>query len=51
MKNFLIKIWMRLCLNPFFTRRMKMLTGPDGFKLCRKLSLLCDDNESIEISR
>ena len=34
MKNFLMKLWMRLCLKPFFTRRM-----PDGFMLCSKLGV------------
>ena len=32
-KKFFMKLWKRLCLNLFFTRRMKMLSTPDGFML------------------
>ena len=39
MKNFLMKLWKRLCLNLFSTRRMKMLSRPDGFMLYGKLGV------------
>ena len=39
MKNFLMKLWKRLWLNLFFTRRMKMLCRPDGFMLYGKLGV------------
>ena len=39
MENFLMKLWKRLCLNLFFTRRMKMLSRPDGFMLYGKLGI------------
>ena len=39
MKNFLMKLWKRFCLNLFFTRRMKMLSRPDGFMLYGKLGV------------
>ena len=39
MKNFQMKLWKRLCLNLFFTRRMKMLSRPDGFMLYGKLGV------------
>ena len=56
MKNYLMKLWKRLCLKamtmnrilrilltpyliPFFTRRMKMLSRPDGFMLYGKLGV------------
>ena len=32
-KNFRMKLWKRLCLNVFFTTRMKMLSRLDGFML------------------
>ena len=38
MKNFLMKLWKRLC-QPFFTRRMKMLSRPDGFMLYGNLGV------------
>ena len=39
MNNFLMKLWKRLCLNLFFTRRMKMLSKLDGFMLYGKLGV------------
>ena len=33
LKNFLMNFLKRLCLNFFFTRRMKLLSRPDGFLL------------------
>ena len=39
MKNFLMKLWKRLCLNLFSTGRTKMLSRPDGFMLYGKLSV------------
>ena len=39
MKNFLMKLWKRLCLNIFFSRRMKMLSRLDGFMLYGKLGV------------
>ena len=37
MKNFLVKLWKRLCLNLFSRGRMKMLSRPDGIMLYGKL--------------
>ena len=39
MKNFLMNLWKRLCLNLFFTRRMKILSRPDGFMLYGNLGV------------
>ena len=39
MKNFLMKLWKRLCLNLFFTKRMKMFSTLDGFMLYGKWEL------------
>ena len=39
MKNFLIKLRKRFCLNLFFTRRMKLLSRPDDFMLYGKLGV------------
>ena len=39
MKNFLMKLWKCRCLNFFLTRRMKMLSRPDGFMLYGKLGV------------
>ena len=39
MKNFRMKIFKRLCLNLFFTKRLKTLTRPDDFMLYGKLGV------------
>ena len=38
-KNCLMKLWKRLCLNFFFTRRITMLSRPDGFMLYGKFGV------------
>ena len=39
MKNLLMKIWKRNCLNLFFTRKIKMLSRLDGFMLYGKMGV------------
>ena len=39
MRKFLMKIWKLLCLNLFFTRRIKMLSRPDDFMLYGQLGV------------
>ena len=56
MRIFPMRFWKHFCLNPFFTRRMKLLSLPDGFILYGKLGIdfifnseLLHSNENVRL--